>query len=74
MFTLDFQENVFAKVWKLRRSSTGFAGARKVSFEDLNKDVFLKSKMEHVVKYDVYLYMLLVGSMHVTKKTNMNLA
>ena len=29
-------------------------GAKKVCFEDLNRDSFLKSKMKPVVKYGVY--------------------
>ena len=32
-----------------------------------SKDIFLKSKMKHVVKYYVYLHVLLMGSIYVIK-------
>ena len=40
---------------------------RKVCLGNLNKDIVLKSKMKHVVTYDVYLDILLAGSIYVTK-------
>ena len=43
------------------------AGAKKVYFPDFSKDMFLKSKMKHVVKYDVYLDVLLMVFIYVTK-------
>jgi len=43
---LDFQEHVFRKVRKMHHS-----GARKVCFEDLNKDMFLEVRVEKLVKY-----------------------
>ena len=46
---MDFQENVFRKVREIHT-----AGAEEVCFEDLSKDIFLKSKMKPVVKYGVY--------------------
>ena len=51
---MDFQEHVFKKVRKIHLFGAGSAGAQKVCFEDLSKDVFLKSKMKPVVKYGVY--------------------
>ena len=46
-----------------------FLAPAKVCLGDLNKDVFLKSKMKNVVKYDVYWDILHVGSIYVTKYT-----
>ena len=66
---MDFQENVFRKVREIHLFGPGSAGARKVCFEDLNKGVFLKSKTKHVVKYDVSLDILLMGSVYVIKST-----
>ena len=37
-------------------------GARKVCLEDLNKDMFPEVQNENVVKYDVYLDILLMVS------------
>ena len=51
---MDFQENVFKKVRKIHLLGPGSTGAKKVCFEDLSKDIFLKSKMTPVVKYGVY--------------------
>ena len=53
----------------LEKSEKYRAGTRNVCFEDLNKDICLKSKMKHVVKYDVYLDILLMGSMYVIQST-----
>ncbi len=55
------------KFGKTHLSGTGSAGARKVCFADLNKDMFLKSNMKHVVKYDFYLDILLMGYIYVIK-------
>ena len=51
---LDFRANVFKRVRKIHLFGTGSTGAQKVCFEDLSKDIFLKSKMKNVVKYGVY--------------------
>ena len=59
-----FQEHAFRKVGKMHLSAAGSAGARQVCFEDLNKDMFWKSKVKHVVEYDVYLDILLMGSIY----------
>ena len=48
-------------------SGTDEAGARKVHFPDLSREMFLKSKMGNVVEYDVYLDILPVGPSYVTK-------
>jgi len=50
-FHFGLQENVFRKVQKIHLFGVG---AQNVCFEDLNKDMFLKSKMKPVVKYGVY--------------------
>jgi len=55
---LDFQEHVFRKVRKINLSG---AGARNVCFEHLNKDMFLEVQMKHVVNFDVYIVVLLMG-------------
>ena len=49
------------------QENTPFWRWLKVCFGDLNKEMFLKSKMKNVVKYDVYLDRLIVGSIYVTK-------
>jgi len=54
-FIFDFQEHVFVKVIKTHLSGASRAGARKVHFPDFYKGMFRKSKMTHVVKYDVCL-------------------
>ena len=59
---MDFQDNV-RKVKNIHLS--GASG--EVCFEDLNKDMFLKSKMKNVVKYCVYKDILLMVSIYVTK-------
>ena len=46
----------------LRRRQQGVLG-------DLNNDVFLKSEMKNVVKYDAKFDILLVGSIYVTTYT-----
>ena len=51
---MDVQENVFKQVRKINLFGAGSAGAEKVCFEDLSKDIFLKSKMKNVVTYGVY--------------------
>ena len=43
------------------------AGARKVYLPDFSKGMFLKSKIKNVVKYDLYLDILLTVSIYVTK-------
>ena len=58
---LDFQEHVFRKVKKMHR----FWHSR-VCFEDLYEDMFLKSKMKHVVKYCAHHHILLMVSIDVT--------
>ena len=45
------------------------AGASKVCYNDCIKTFFWKSKMKHVVKSDVYLDILLMGSIYVIKYT-----
>ena len=63
---MGFQENALRKVRKIHLWGVGSTGAKKVCFEDLSKDMFLKSKMENVDKYRVYLDILLVVSIYVT--------
>ena len=57
-FLLDFQENVFRKLRNMYLPGAGSTGARKVCVcvcvDYFYRDMFLKSKMENVVKYDVY--------------------
>ena len=48
-------------------SGTGGVGVRKVYFSDLSKDMFLKSKMNHAVKYFVYWEILLRVPIYITK-------
>ena len=45
-FILDFKENVFRQVWKMHLFAAGSAGAKKVCFQDLNKDIFLEVQNE----------------------------
>ena len=52
IFHFGLQENACRKVRNTHLCS-GTAGARKVCFEDLNNDISWKSKMKHIVKYDV---------------------
>ena len=66
-FHLDFQEHVFRTVWKPHLFCASFAGAQKVCFGDLNKEISLKSKMEPVVKYGVYKVILFRVSNYGTK-------
>ena len=47
----------------------GSAGAKKMCLEDLSKDMFLEVRNENVVKYCVYLDILLMGSVCVIKST-----
>ena len=67
MFHFGLQENAFRTVRKIHLSGAGFVGAQKVCFEDFSKDMLLKSKMKNVVKYCVYLDILLMGSIYVIK-------
>jgi len=60
MFHFGLQENVFAILDKPKNKLV-WRRQRKASFEDLNKDMFLKSKMKHVVKYDVYFGYIVYG-------------
>ena len=43
---MDFQEHVFNKVRKRNLLGAGSAGAQKVCFEDLSKDIFLEVQNE----------------------------
>ena len=43
---LDFQENVFKQVRKMLMFGADFAGAQKVCYEDLFKDMFLEVQNE----------------------------
>ena len=52
----------FRTVPNIHLFGTGSAGARKVYFEDLNQDMFLKSKMKHAGTYDIYSDILLMVS------------
>ena len=51
------------------QNTSFFAGTRKVYFYNRYKDISWKSKMENVVKYYVYLDILLMGSIYVIKST-----
>ena len=66
MFHFGLQGNAFRQVLKRHLSGAGPTGDRKVSFDHLNKDNFLKSKMKHVVKCGVYLDILLMASIYLT--------
>ena len=53
------------KVRNIHLSGAGGDGARKVCFDDFIKTCSWKSKMTHVVKYDVYVDLLLTVSNYV---------
>ena len=67
-FILDFQEHVVRTVRKMYLLGAALAGAKKVCFDYLNKDMFLEVQ-KHVDKYDVYLNIFLMGSIYVIKST-----
>jgi len=64
---LDIQENVVREVWKMHLWSAGSSSAKRVCFANLNKELFLKSKMQPVDKYGVYWDILLRVAIYVTK-------
>ena len=45
-FHFGLQENVFKKIRKIHIFGAGSAGAKKVCFEDLSKDIFLEVQNE----------------------------
>ena len=47
---LDFQETLFKHIKQIHLFGASSAGVEKVCFEDLNKEVFLKPKMQTVVE------------------------
>ena len=59
MFHFDLQEHVFIKVQKVH--------AIHLYFYNCHKEMFPKSNMKSIAKYDVYLDILLVVSIYVIK-------
>ena len=64
---MDFQESVFKQVREIHLFGAGSAGAKRCVLRTSVKTFSWKSKMKPVVKYGVYLDILLMGSTYVIK-------